>query len=285
MAGTLFVVATPIGNLDDLSPRARRILGEVAVIAAEDTRRTSHLLQRFGLETSITSLHEHNEHAKADDLISRALAGQNVALVSDAGTPTVSDPGEQLIAKAHAAGIRVEPIPGPSAIVAALCASGLPSSSFTFLGFPPTKQSERTDWFSRMRASAAVAPTVVFYESPHRIASTLQELHDEFGDIDVLVARELTKVHEDVRFAPVSSFLPMEGARGEYTVVCNIGQITDVDRSRDPPDERRLADEFGVMTENGGLTRRQAISALSRRHRMTAKELYSALERAKRSIG
>ena len=136
MAGTLFVVATPIGNLEDISARALRVLRGVAVIAAEDTRHTGHLLQRFGLTTPTTSLHEHNEHGKSEALVARLQAGDDVALVSDAGTPTVSDPGQHLIRRAHEGGIRVEPVPGPSALVAALSASGLRSDAFMFLGFP-----------------------------------------------------------------------------------------------------------------------------------------------------
>ncbi len=284
MAGTLFVVATPIGNLDDLSPRAVRVLRGAAVIAAEDTRHTAHLLQRFGLTTPTTSLHEHNEHEKADALIARLQAGDDVALVSDAGTPTVSDPGQHLVRLAHAGGIRVEPVPGPSAIVAALSASGFPSDAFVFLGFPPTKQGERAAWFDRARAAAGVAPTLVFYEAPHRIESTLQELRDRLGNVEVLLARELTKAHEEVRFSTVSALLPLQATRGEYTVVVNIGDLTNM-----PPDQASTGAsvpiEFGEMTVNGGLTRRQAIAALSRKHRMSAKEVYALLERAKNSVG
>lgn len=285
MAGTLFVVATPIGNLDDLSPRAVRVLRSVAVIAAEDTRHTAHLLQRFGLTTPSTSLHEHNEHEKAGALIARLLAGEDVALVSDAGTPTVSDPGQHLVRRAHASGVRVEPVPGPSAIVTALSASGLPSSSFVFLGFPPTRQGERAAWFDRVAAAASVAPTLVFYEAPHRIESTLQELRDRFGDVELLLARELTKAHEEVRFSAVSALLPLSSARGEYTVVVNIGDTTKRELAANRPVAEAVPIEFGEMTEIGGMTRRQAITALSRRHRLSAREVYSLIEKAKNSIG
>src|SRR4051812_1129186 len=147
MPGTLFVVATPIGNLEDITVRALRVLREVAVIAAEDTRRTAHLLARHAISTPTTSLHEHNESRKSSTIVARLQRGDSVALVSDAGTPTVSDPGARLVQDAIAAGIRVEPIPGPSAVLAALTASGLPGDEFTFLGFPPTKTSDRTQWF------------------------------------------------------------------------------------------------------------------------------------------
>jgi len=151
MPGTLFVVATPIGNLEDVSARALRVLREAAVIAAEDTRRTSHLLARFAIATPTTSLHEHNESGKAKSIVDRLVRGEDVALVSDAGTPTVSDPGHALVQAAIDAGIRVEPIPGPNAAIAALAASGFPADRFTFLGFPPTRSRDRKTWFDDLR--------------------------------------------------------------------------------------------------------------------------------------
>ena len=172
MPGTLFVVATPIGNLEDITLRALRVLRSVAVIAAEDTRRTAHLLARHAITTPTTSLHEHNEARKSASLIAWLARGDDVALVSDAGTPTISDPGGHLIREAVAAGIRVEPIPGPSAAMAALAASGLPTETFTFLGFPPTKASARVEWFRKMKAAGG---TVVFFEAPHRIRRTLED--------------------------------------------------------------------------------------------------------------
>src|SRR5205814_3028624 len=152
MSGTLFVVATPIGNLEDITARALRVLREVALIAAEDTRRTGHLLARNAIATPTTSLHEHNETKKAPSLIARLQRGQSIALVSDAGTPTVSDPGQRLIHDAIEAGIRVEAIPGPSAAMSALAASGLPSGTFTFLGSPPTPSNTRAEWLSSLRS-------------------------------------------------------------------------------------------------------------------------------------
>src|SRR5215510_6899047 len=193
--GTLFIVAPPIGNLEDITVRALRVLREVALIAAEDTRRTAHLLARHAIATKTTSLHEHNEHQKTASLVERLRAGESIALVSDAGTPTVSDPGGELIAAAIAAGIRVEPIPGPSAILAALAASGLPHDSFTFLGFPPIKGKERRVWFERLKT---VGRTVVFFEAPHRIARTLEELASKIGNRPIFLGRELTKSHEEL---------------------------------------------------------------------------------------
>ena len=181
MAGTLFVVATPIGNLDDISARALRVLSEVSLIAAEDTRRTNHLLQRFGLTTRSTSFHEHNAASKGPSLLDRLRAGESIALVSDAGTPGISDPGQELVALALDAGVQVTPIPGPSALTAALSVCGLPGDGFVFLGFPPSKGPPRNAWFDRFRAAAAVVPLVVFYEAPHRIVKTMDELGGRFG--------------------------------------------------------------------------------------------------------
>jgi 16S rRNA (cytidine1402-2'-O)-methyltransferase len=285
MAGTLFVVATPIGNLEDISARALRVLREVAVIAAEDTRHTGHLLHRFGLVTPTTSLHEHNERGKTEAILARLRGGENVALVSDAGTPTVSDPGQHLIRKAHEAGIRVEPVPGPSALVAALSASGLRSDAFVFLGFPPSGGAERGAWFDRVRAAANVVPTLVFYEAPHRIVETLDEVRRVLGDVEVLVARELTKTFEQVRFGAIADLLPGVSAKGEFTVVVNIGQTTDMAPAGDQLTPARARDEFGHLTENGGLTRRQAIATLSRKYRLSARAIFDLLELAKSSVG
>src|SRR3954469_12519312 len=217
MPGTLFVVATPIGNLEDITVRALRVLREVALIAAEDTRRTANLLARHAITTKTTSLHEHNEGRKAAAIVERLQAGDDVALVSDAGTPTVSDPGTRLVRDAIAAGVKVEAIPGPSAVLTALAVSGLTTDAFTFLGFPPTKRNERARWFERL--SRAPGP-VIFFESPHRIESTLQALAVTVGDRPILLARELTKLHEQLVRGPISKVLEELGApRGEFTVV------------------------------------------------------------------
>jgi 16S rRNA (cytidine1402-2'-O)-methyltransferase len=276
MRGTLFVVATPIGNLEDITVRALRVLREVSVIAAEDTRRTAQLLARHAIATPTTSLHEHNEAAKTASLIARLERGDHVALVSDAGTPAVSDPGERLIRAAIDAGIRVEPIPGPSAVLAALTASGLPSESFTFLGFPPTKAKDRKGWFQRLRA---VRGTVVFFEAPHRIAETLRELSQIAGDCRLAVGRELTKTHEEFLRGSVSDVAKrLEDARGELTVVAEIGETTENIRAE--PD---LTREFGEMTATPGVSRRRAVALLARKHGLAPNSVYEALEAAKKS--
>ena len=230
MPGTLFVVATPIGNLEDISARALRILREVTLIAAEDTRRTAHLLARYAISTPTTSLHEHNETVKAGSLVAKLLDGASIALVSDAGTPTISDPGMQLVKAAIDHGIRVEPIPGASAALAILAVSGLPAGKFTFLGFPPVKANDRKIFFRELRECRR---TVVFFESPHRIRATLAQLMIEVGDVQVVVGRELTKAHEEVMRGTLSQVIDLiDVPRGEFVVVLDVGQNTEHVRRR-----------------------------------------------------
>ena len=280
MPGTLFVVATPIGNLEDITVRALRILREVAVIAAEDTRRTAHLLARHAIATPTTSLHRHNEAGKCVALVDRLLRSDSIALVSDAGTPTVSDPGGLLIRTAIDAGIRVEPVPGPSAVLAALSASGLPTDAFAFVGFPPIRGKDRKLWFERVKA---IRGTVVFFEAPHRIQSTLGQIGREIGDCQVAVCRELTKVHEEFVRGPIIDVAKsLIAGRGEFTVVLNIGLMTDIIPS-EAPTAQMIADEFGVMTKIGPITRRKAINSLARKHGLAPNMVYEMLEAAKKS--
>jgi len=277
MPGTLFVVATPIGNLEDITVRALRVLREATLIAAEDTRRTAHLLARHAIATPTTSLHEHNEAAKSPSLVARLLNGDNIALVSDAGTPTVSDPGGRLIRAAIDAGVRIEPIPGASAVLAALAASGLATATFAFLGFPPTRAKERRLWFERL---LAVGGTVVFFEAPHRIRSTLDDLQRIAGDCEVVVGRELTKVHEQLVRGPISTIASQLGdPRGEFTVVANIGLMTN--KSSASVD---IVAEFSQMTKIPGITKRRAVAELARKHGLATNEVYTAIENARRAV-
>jgi 16S rRNA (cytidine1402-2'-O)-methyltransferase len=279
MPGTLFVVATPIGNLEDISARALRVLREVSLIAAEDTRHTGNLLSRFGITTRTTSLHDHNEREKSGSLIERLMSGDSIALVSDAGTPTLADPGTHLIREALAAGVRVEPIPGPSAAITALSVSGLPNHEFTFLGFPPTKARERARWFEKVRTAGH---TVIFYESPHRIAATLTQLRDAIGDAEVAVGRELTKAHEQLVRGPITAVLAAVGeSPGEFTVIVDVGRITD-NAPMQAIAPSALAREFGDMTNSSGLTRRRAIALMARRHGLSTNDIYDALEQVKK---
>ncbi|MGE5626338.1 MAG: 16S rRNA (cytidine(1402)-2'-O)-methyltransferase [Bacillota bacterium] len=220
--GVLYVVATPIGNLDDLSPRARRVLSEVHAVAAEDTRHSGALLKHFGIHTPLLSLHDHNEAERAGQLIPRLLAGDSIALVSDAGTPLISDPGFDLVRAARRAGVTVTPIPGASALVAALSVSGLPTDRFVFEGFLPAKASARRE---RLTALAGETRTLVFYESVHRLKESLEDMAAIFGaERSAVLARELTKLHEGVREAGLSALArwaatdPNAG-KGEVVVV------------------------------------------------------------------
>ena len=194
MSGTLFIVATPIGNLDDLSPRARQTLTEVDLIAAEDTRHTGRLLSHIGVKTPQKALHDHNESRAVPALIEALLDGKNIALVSDAGTPLVSDPGYRLVAAAHEDNINVSPIPGSSAVTAALSAAGLPTDRFCFEGFAPHKKLARQAW---LRELAVESRTLVFFESVHRVKESVSDMVDAFGaDRQAFVGRELSKMHE-----------------------------------------------------------------------------------------
>jgi 16S rRNA (cytidine1402-2'-O)-methyltransferase len=281
MPGTLFVVATPIGNLEDITARALRVLGEVSLIAAEDTRRTAHLLARYAITTPTTSLHEHNEQKKSVSLVERLRNGESIALVSDAGTPTVSDPGHRFIAAAIEAGIRVEPLPGPSAALAALAASGLPTDTFLFLGFPPIKAKDRLKWFEVVRCAAR---TVVFFEAPHRIRATLEQLLATVGDCKIAIGRELTKAHEELVRGPISGILggPLT-ARGEFTVVVDVGHLPQSAVAEQAGDDE-IAHELGVLTKSNKLRRREAIATLARRYGRTPNDVYAAIERAKKLV-
>lgn len=216
--GTLYIVATPIGNLEDLSPRAVRIMGEVGLIAAEDTRRTRKLLSYFKISTSLTSYFDHNKIKKLDTILS-ALSSGDVALVSDGGMPTISDPGYQLVRSALESGYKVLPVPGPSALLAALSVSGLPTDAFVYLGFLPRKSSERKRVLSD---NSADERTLVFFESPHRLLDCLTDIETELGNRPIAVGRELTKMHEEVFRDDVRSAIVHynnSAVQGEVTLV------------------------------------------------------------------
>jgi 16S rRNA (cytidine1402-2'-O)-methyltransferase len=277
MPGTLYLVATPIGNLEDVSPRAARVLRNASVVAAEDTRRTGQLLSHLGLSTRTLSLHAHNEAERVPLVLERLAAGESVALVSDAGTPLISDPGQALVAAARAAGHRVEAIPGPSAVLAALISSGLPSATFTFLGFVPARAGERDRW---LRAAAAEPRTTVCFEAPHRVRETLAAIADAFGDRPMALARELTKVHEEVLTGSAQEVLAqLREERGECTLV--IAAPADDPASAPAGQPPRPADAwraFRDLTDREGFGRREAVTALARRYGLPAREIYALVE-------
>jgi len=219
MAGTLYVVATPIGNLEDVTLRALRVLKEVDVIACEDTRRTRALLAHFDIHTPTVSYFEHNKLARGPQLLRQLAEGRSIALVTDAGTPGISDPGFMLVRDARAAGIPVVPVPGPAAVAAILSAAGVPADRFVFEGFLPIKPGRRVN---RLTALRELDTTIVLYESPHRILATLEAIVTVFGEREIVVGRELTKQFEEIVRAPAAAHharLTAAGVRGEFTVV------------------------------------------------------------------
>ena len=217
--GTLYIVSTPIGNREDITLRALRILKEVDLIAAEDTRHTSLLLRHFGIHTPLTSYFEGNEFKKKEFILSKLKQGHRVALVSDAGTPGISDPGFRLIQTAIENEVPILPIPGPSAVIAALSVSGLPSDAFLFRGFLPHKMKKRRDLLNEL---GDIRETLIFYESPHRISETLKDVYEVLGDREIVLTRELTKIYEEILRGKVSEIQTQMGGRklkGEITLV------------------------------------------------------------------
>ncbi|MFQ5513673.1 MAG: 16S rRNA (cytidine(1402)-2'-O)-methyltransferase [Myxococcota bacterium] len=241
--GRVYVVSTPIGNLEDLSPRALRVLREADLIACEDTRRTGRLCTHFGVSTRRLSLHAHNEERRLPELLRRLAAGAQIALVSDAGTPLLSDPGARLVRAALAEGHEVIPVPGPSAILAALVASGLDLRPFSFVGFLPRKGRARSTWLERLRE---LPGTLVLFEAPGRVSATLSDLHAALGPRPVVVARELTKRFEQVWRGRLGEPAPIP-QRGEFTLVIGGPEAeasldpTSVGSSEEPPVAQRAA--------------------------------------------
>ncbi len=220
--GTLYVVATPIGNLDDITIRALQTLSEVDLIAAEDTRRSRRLLSKFSIATKTVPYHAHNEQRAARSLLRQLLCGSDIALICDAGTPLISDPGRNLVSQAHASGIAVEPVPGPSALTSAISVSGLSGSSMMFAGFLPARRSER---IGRLKQLALTGSTLVFFEAPHRIIKSLEDAQSVFGESAVgCVAREMTKIHESIYTGTLSSIVKQirdadNGQKGEFVII------------------------------------------------------------------
>lgn len=241
MSGTLYVVATPIGNLADFSARARAVLSQVDLIAAEDTRHSRKLLDHFGITTTMTAFHEHNEREKAATLLQTLREGRSIALITDAGTPLVSDPGYGLVRQAHAAQIPVVPIPGPCAAITALSAAGLPSDRFAFEGFPPAKETARRGFFEDRRGESR---TLIFYETPHRITDSLRDMAATFGaDREAAFARELTKQFETIRTGTLGDLAAwvagdLNQQRGEIVVLVR-GAVPD-EAALDTQSERVL---------------------------------------------
>jgi len=279
LPGILYLVATPIGNLEDITLRALRVLREeVAVIACEDTRQTQKLLHHFEIRKPLLACHEHNENARAQEIVEMLERGESVALVSDAGTPLISDPGYRVVSAAVAAGANIVPIPGPSAALAALAASGLPTNEFRFIGFLPPKQTARR---KTLAALAAETATLIAYESPHRILESLADITAELGSRAIVLARELTKIHEEFLRGSAAEVHALLSARdsikGEITLV--IGQAVAEPSHADPLIEL-------AQLEAQGMERMAAIKMAAKRLGLPKREVYRlAAERGNNLAG
>src|SRR5687767_5411127 len=278
-AGTLYVVATPIGNVEDITLRAIKVLKSVQLVAAEDTRRTGILLRHFNIEVPITSVHEHNERARVDKIVGRLAKGEAVALVTDAGTPGVSDPGAALVAAVRTAGFRIEPIPGASAVATAISAAGINSDGFTFLGFPPIRGKDRKLWFLALEETTKDR-AAVFFEAPHKLRKTLDEL-SKLVKRPIFVARELTKLYEELVWATPNDLLAkFANPHGEFTLI-----VPPIERGRVAIEARpdaEIAELVGHITKTEHTkSLRDAARLAGERLGMSARDVYAALERVK----
>jgi 16S rRNA (cytidine1402-2'-O)-methyltransferase len=275
MTGTLYLVATPIGNLEDITQRAVRLLGEVAVIACEDTRHTKKLLNHYGINTKTISYHEHNERERAAELIERLKSGSDVAVVSDAGTPGISDPGFRLARIAIDNEVPVVPVPGASALISALVASGLPTDEFFFGGFLPARSGARRTRLAELRALPA---TLIFYEGPHRIAATIKDAHEILGEREAVVARELTKLHEEIARGRLSElavrFSSAASARGEMVLLID---RTVIQSEAVKHKSNMSLDALVTDLEAAGLDHRAALKKAARELGLSRAEAYRRL--------
>jgi 16S rRNA (cytidine1402-2'-O)-methyltransferase len=270
MRGTLYLVATPIGNLSDITHRALQVLRDVDLIACEDTRHTHKLLSHYGITTKTVSYHEHNEQQRAAQLIDQLKEGQNIAIVSDAGTPSISDPGFRLVRAAIENEVAVVPVPGPSALISALVAAGLPTDEFFFAGFLPARSNARR---ARLSELQSVPGTLVFYEAPHRLAATLKDAYEVLGERDAVVARELTKVHEEIRrgrLSELSDHYEGEEPRGEIVVLIDRNVIS---AAKPQSTIAALVDQF----EQEGMDQRAALKKAARELGISRAEAYRKL--------
>lgn len=273
----LYLVPTPIGNLEDMTYRAVRVLREAALIACEDTRHTRTLLERYDIRTPTVSCHEHNEHARIELILDKLRAGQAVAMVSDAGMPGISDPGALVVRAAVEAGFPVTALPGPCAAVTALAASGLETDQFMFVGFPPPKEKARRETFAEVAENAA---TLVFYEAPHRIRQFLDDARAIFGDRRAVVARELSKHFEEFLRGPLSELaahFETHEPRGEMVVLIAGKSSADAP----PPDEADLVAEIRALIRTQSLSPNAAIKRISQKHGIAKRELYQRWEAEK----
>jgi 16S rRNA (cytidine1402-2'-O)-methyltransferase len=269
VSGTLYIVATPIGNLEDITLRALRMLREADLIACEDTRQTRKLLDRHGIAKPLVSYYDHNELARAEELIDELEAGKSIALVSDAGTPLIADPGYRIVALARARGIAVTPIPGPSAITSALSASGLPTDSFYFGGFLPAKKSQRRKTLEELKDYSA---TLIFYEAPHRILEALDDITAVLGSRKVTLGRELTKIHEEFLAGTAPQLrdeLAHRALKGEFTIL--------IAKADAPPENLPPIETAFDQLIEAGVPRMDAMKTIARERGLSKREVYQKL--------
>ena len=268
-SGILYIVATPIGNLEDITLRALRTLREVNLIAAEDTRRTRKLLNAYEISTPLISLHEHNEKEKSLLIIAKIKSGMNVAYVTDAGTPCISDPGYHLVRLVHAENLRVIPIPGVSAVITALSASGIPADNFIFCGFLPAKENKRRKFLEELKEEER---TVVFYESPARYLAALQDMFNILGDCEIVIARELTKIFEEIKYGKISEFLDssVQGkTKGEFTIILKSKEKEPIAVTAEEIEKKLLQ-----LWKNKKISLRDAVHEIVRETGLSKKKVY-----------
>jgi len=274
MAGILYLVATPIGNLEDMTYRAVRTLEEADLIAAEDTRNSIRLLNHFEIKKPMTSYHEFNKYDKADYLIGVLMEGKSVALITDAGTPGISDPGEVLVEKCFSAGIQVVPIPGAAALINALVASGQPTRRFAFEAFLPGEKRERKEILEELKKETR---TIILYEAPHRLRKTLAELRDTLGNRDITICKELTKKHENFRKTTLDEailFYEEEEPRGEYVLVIRgIDREVLEEQAAEAWEQMEIPDHIRMYMEKG-MTKKEAVKKVAEDRNVPKKEIY-----------
>lgn len=271
MSGVLYIVATPIGNLDDITIRALQILKKVDIIAAEDTRHTLKLLNHFQIAKPLVSYYKQTEKQKSNQLINELKAGKNIALVSDAGTPGISDPGEVIIKKAIEEGITVTPIPGACAMINALVASGLSSKEFTFIGFLPVNKSEKEE---KLKNLIYEKSTLIFYEAPHKMAKTLETILNVLGNRNIVLARELTKIHEEFIRGKVSDIIKKcENLKGEFVILLEGAEIGKEEANKEELSNLSLEEHY-TYYEKQGLDKKEIIKLIAKDRKTNKNEIY-----------
>ena len=271
MTGKLFLVATPIGNLEDITLRAINILKEVDIIAAEDTRHTLKLLNHYEISKPLISYHRHNEEVKSEILINKLLEGDNIALVTDAGTPGISDPGEEVVKEAIKNNIEVIPIPGACALVNALIVSGLNTKEFLFLGFLPLNKKNRDNALNKIKKANS---TVILYEAPHKLIKTLQDLLKNVGDINCVLAKEITKIHEEFIRGNISNLLEqIQEPKGEYVILLDLNNLENENDSEDEISQKTVEEQYKIY-EAQGMNKKEIIKQIAKNKNVPKNEIY-----------